>query len=172
MERRFRYCPGMRDEIVIRPAASAEAAVLLDVMRRAFAEYRGVLRPESSVFVETETVIAEKLGGGGGFLALENDQPVGCIIAERKGDRGYPIGYLGRLAVDPKLRRRGLARRLMLAGEGSVREQGLPSVEVQVRIVLTGNIALFQSLGYRETARGCHPGHREPTYLVMEKSLE
>jgi ribosomal protein S18 acetylase RimI-like enzyme len=162
----------MRDEIVIRPAASAEAAVLLDVMRRAFAEYRGVLRPESSVFVETETVIAEKLGGGGGFLALENDQPVGCIIAERKGDRGYPIGYLGRLAVDPKLRRRGLARRLMLAGEDSVREQGLPSVEVQVRIVLTGNIALFQSLGYRETAQGFHPGYREPTYLVMEKSLE
>jgi predicted N-acetyltransferase YhbS len=166
----------MLEEIVIRPAAPAEAAVLRDVMRRAFAEYRGVLRPESSVFVETETVIAEKLAGGGGFLAVENARPVGCIIAERKDARGYPIGYpigyLGRLAVDPMLRRRGLARRLMLAGEGFVREQGLPSVEVQVRIVLTGNIALFQSLGYRETARGCHPGCREPTYLVMEKSLE
>jgi ribosomal protein S18 acetylase RimI-like enzyme len=158
----------MPEEIVIRSASPAEAAVLLDVMRRAFAEYRGVLQPESSVFAETEMLIAEKLAGGGGFLAVENARPVGCIIGEPKGDRGY----LGRLAVDPSLRRRGLARRLMLTGEGFVRDQGLGSVELQVRIVLTGNIALFRSLGYRETARGCHPGYTQPTYLVMEKSLE
>lgn len=174
MERRFRYCPAMLEApamlggIVIRLAAPEEAAVLLDVMRRAFAEYRGVLKPESSVFVETESVIAGKLAAGGGFLAIENEQPVGCIIAEAKDDRGY----LGRLAVDPALRGRGLARRLMLAGEGFVRDRGLRSVEVQVRIALTGNIALFQSLGYRETARESHPGYRAPTYLVMEKSLE
>ena len=168
MERRFRYCPAMPGEIDIRPAAPAEAEVLLDVMRRAFAEYRGVLQPESSVFVETATVIAEKLAVGGGFLAIENETPVGCIIGELKRDRGY----LGRLAVDPVLRRRGLARRLMLAGERFVRDQGLRTVEVQVRIVLTGNIALFQSLGYRETARTSHPGYTQLTTLVMEKSLE
>ena len=168
MERRFRYCPAMPEEIVIRPAVPAEAEVLLAVMRAAFAEYRGVLRPESSVFVETAAVIAAKLAGGGGFLAIEQARPVGCIIAEVMGEHGY----LGRLAVDPGVRRRGLARRLMLAGEGFVREQGLKSVEVQVRIALTGNIALFQSLGYRETARKSHPGYAEPTYLVMEKSLE
>jgi ribosomal protein S18 acetylase RimI-like enzyme len=60
----------------------------------------------------------------------------------------------------------------MLAGEGFVRQRGLKTVEVQVRIALTGNIALFQSLGYRETARRSHPGYPEPTTLVMEKSLE
>jgi ribosomal protein S18 acetylase RimI-like enzyme len=82
------------------------------------------------------------------------------------------MGYLGRLAVDPALRRRGLARRLMLTGESFLRGRGLKTAEVQVRIVLTGNIALFRSLGYRETARASHPGYPEPTYLVMEKSLE
>jgi hypothetical protein len=45
-------------------------------------------------------------------------------------------------------------------------------VEVQVRIALTGNIALFQALGYRETARTAHPGYSQPTTLVMEKALE
>lgn len=162
----------MLGEILIRPAAPAEAELLLGVMCRAFAEYRGVLRPESSVFVETEAMIAEKLRGGGGFLAVENDRPVGCIIAELKGDRGYPMGYLGRLAVDPALRRRGLARRLMQAGEDFVRGRGLRVVEIQVRIVLAGNIALFRSLGYRETARESHPGYAQPTTLVMQKSLE
>jgi ribosomal protein S18 acetylase RimI-like enzyme len=158
----------MLEEIVIRPAAPAESEVLLDVMRRAFAEYRGVLKPESSVFVETGAVIAGKLAAGGGFLAVVDQKPVGCIIAELQGDSGY----LGRLAVDPGCRGRGLARRLMLAGEGFVRQRGLKTVEVQVRIALTGNIALFQSLGYRETARRSHPGYPEPTTLVMEKSLE
>jgi ribosomal protein S18 acetylase RimI-like enzyme len=158
----------MPEVIVIRSAAPAEAELLLAVMRKAFAEYHGVLRPESSVFLETAAVIAEKLAGGGGFLAVDGETPVGCIIAEVKGDHGY----LGRLAVDPSLRRRGLARRLMLAGEEFVRARGLVSVEVQVRIALTGNIALFQSLGYREAARKSHPGYTEPTTLVMEKSLE
>jgi ribosomal protein S18 acetylase RimI-like enzyme len=158
----------MPEEIVIRTAAPAEAAVLLKVMRRAFAEYRGVLKPESSVFVETAAVIAEKLASGGGFLALQDNRPVGCIIAEVKGDRGY----LGRLAVDPGLRRQGLARRLMLSGEGFVRSNRLRRAEVQVRIALSGNIALFQALGYRETGRGTHPGFAQPTYLVMEKALE
>ena len=165
---RFRYCPEMPEEIVIRPAAPGEASVLLDVMRRAFAEYRGVLQPDSSVFVETADLIAEKLVGGGGFLAVEDAKPVGCLIAEEKEERGY----LGRLAVDPALRRQGLARRLMLAGEGFARARRLTIAEVQVRIALAGNISLFQSLGYRETARRAHPGFAQPTYLVMEKSLE
>jgi ribosomal protein S18 acetylase RimI-like enzyme len=158
----------MPETITIRPAAPREAAVLLAVMRRAFGEYRGRLVPESSVFVETPDLIAEKLAGGGGFLALDGEKPVGCLIAEEKAGRGY----LGRLAVDPDLRRQGLAWRLMLEGERFARDRGLKIAELQVRIALPGNIALFEALGYRETARRAHPGFPEPTYLVMEKSLE
>jgi ribosomal protein S18 acetylase RimI-like enzyme len=158
----------MTDTIAIRNAGPGEAAVLLDLMRRAFAEYRGVLRPESSVFVETEPVIAAKLGQGGGFVAERRGDPVGCVIAEAKGQRGY----LGRLAVLPEARRIGVAQRLMQAGEAFLRRRGLRSAEVNVRIALAGNIALFARLGYRETARLAHPGWSQPTYLVMEKSLE
>ena len=158
----------MPEAILIREAAPSDADALLDVMRRAFAEYRGVLQPESSVFVETVPLIAAKLAGGCGFLAFDRHRPVGCIIAEEKDGSGY----LGRLAVDPGLRRQGLARRLMLAGEGFARGRGLRRAEVQVRIALAGNIALFRSLGYRETARESHPGYAQPTTLVMQKSLE
>jgi ribosomal protein S18 acetylase RimI-like enzyme len=158
----------MTDPIVVRNAGPDEAAALLDLMRRAFAEYRGVLKPESSVFVETEAVIAGKLAEGGGFVAEDCDRPVGCIIAEVKCDHGY----LGRLAVLPEARRRGIAQRLMLAGEDFIRARGLARAEINVRIALTGNAALFHALGYRETLRLAHPGWAEPTYLVMEKSLE
>ena len=158
----------MTDSILIRKAGANEAAALLDLMRRAFAEYSGVLKPESSVFVETETVLAGKLAEGGGFVAEESGRLVGCVIAETKEAKGY----LGRLAVDPAVRRRGVAQRLMQAGEDFMRARGLRAVEINVRIALTGNIALFEALGYRETRRLAHPGWAEPTYLVMEKSLE
>jgi ribosomal protein S18 acetylase RimI-like enzyme len=167
MDRRFRYCPVMPDAFVLRSASPDEAAVLLLLMRQAFAEYRGVLQPESSVWRETEDVIAGKLSGGGGILAVAGERPVGCVIAEPREGRGY----LGRLAVDPGWRRRGVARALMPAGEGFLRGRGLPIAEVNVRIALAGNIALFEALGYRETARAAHPGYPAPTYLVMEKSL-
>jgi ribosomal protein S18 acetylase RimI-like enzyme len=158
----------MTDLISIRNVAAEDAAALLDLMRRAFGEYRGVLQPESSVFVETEAVIAGKLAEGGGFAAVRGSRFVGCVIAESKGLRGY----LGRLAVLPEARREGVARRLILAGEAFVRARGLRSAEINVRIALIGNIALFAALGYRETQRRAHPGWTEPTYLVMEKSLE
>jgi len=158
----------MTDNILIRSAGPDEASALLDLMRRAFAEYRGVLKPESSVFVETEPAIAGKLAEGGGFIAEDRGRPIACIIAEAKSTKGY----LGRLAVLPEARRRGLAQRLMQAGEDFLRSRGLGTAELNVRIALTGNIALFQALGYRETRRLTHPGWTEPTYLVMEKSLE
>jgi ribosomal protein S18 acetylase RimI-like enzyme len=158
----------MTDMAVIRDAGPDEAPALLDLMRRAFGEYRGVLQPESSVFAETAAAVGVRLAAGGGFVAERGSRAVGCVIAEAKPQRGY----LGRLAVLPEARRAGIARRLMLAGEAFLRTRGLRLAEVNVRIVLEGNIALFRSLGYRETARLAHPGWPAPTYLVMEKSLE
>jgi ribosomal protein S18 acetylase RimI-like enzyme len=160
--------PDIADSIKIRTAVAAEAGIVLGVMRRAFGEYRGRLEPESSVFAETVPAIAVKLAGGGGFLAEQAGRAVGCVIVEDLGDRAY----LGRLAVDPALRGRGLGRRLAVAAEGFARRRGRPAIELNVRIALAGNIALFESLGYRETERRAHPGWPEPTYVVMEKMLE
>ena len=156
------------DTIAIRTAAAGEAELVLELMRQGFAEYRGVLQPESSVFTETVMGVRGRLAAGGGLLALRGATPVGCIIAEDKGDRGY----LGRLAVLPAARRLGVARRLIAEAEAFLRRRGLARAELNVRIALTGNVALFQAAGYRETARLAHPGWTEPTYLVMEKSLE
>lgn len=158
----------MADVSGIRNAGPDEAPVLLDLMRRAFGEYRAVLEPEPSVFVETEVAIAAKLADGGGFIALREATPVGCVIAEAREARGY----LGRLAVLPEVRRQGIAARLMQAGEAFLRQRRLAVAEVNVRIALPGNIALFKRLGYREAARRTHPGWPEPTYLVMEKILK
>ncbi len=158
----------MTRPFAIRRAVPSEAPAILDLMRRAFGEYRGLLQPESSVFVETVEVVAAKLCGGDGFIAVADAAIIGCVIAEAMDDRGY----LGRLAVDPAARRQGIARALVAAAEDHVRRRGLTRIELNVRIAVSGNIALFQALGYREIARKAHPGWPHPTYLVMEKTLE
>jgi len=156
----------MTEPIRIRNVGSDQAAALRDLVRRAFGEYRGVLQPESSVFVETEAVVARKLAEGGGFVAERGRSPVGCVIAEAKDGRGY----LGRLAVLPEARRQGLARRLMLAGRGSCGRAAshAPRSTCGSR---SPAISRCSSNWDRETARHAHPGCAAPSYLVMAKAL-
>ena len=45
-------------------------------------------------------------------------------------------------------------------------------VRLGVRVVLTENQKLFQSLGYVETSRDAHPGFDYPTSINMRKALE
>jgi len=44
-------------------------------------------------------------------------------------------------------------------------------VRLGVRVVLTGNQRLFQSLGYREISREAHEGFDHPTSINMRKGL-
>jgi GNAT superfamily N-acetyltransferase len=89
------------------------------------------------------------------------------LWAEREGGL-----YCGRLAVDPAARGRGLARALIAAAELEARRRALPRLHVRVRLQLSGNLALFASLGFREIARDAHAGHAEPTVSIMEKRLD
>ena len=79
--------------------------------------------------------------------------------------------YLGRLSVLPMARGEGLAVRLIEAVEDEARHRGLPGVRLGVRVVLTDNQRLFQSLGYREISREAHEGFDYPTSINMRKAL-
>jgi ribosomal protein S18 acetylase RimI-like enzyme len=79
--------------------------------------------------------------------------------------------YLGRLAVVPSARGRGIARRLVQGVEDEAARRGLTGVRLGVRIVLTENQRLFAALGYVETSREAHPGFDHPTSITMRKSL-
>ena len=71
----------------------------------------------------------------------------------------------------PAARGTGLARRLIDAVEAEARRRNLPGVRLGVRIVLTGNQKLFNSMGYVEYSRDAHPGFDYPTSINMRKSL-
>lgn len=158
----------MGDTLVLRPATIADAPVLAATIAAAFEQYRGKLVPESGAFRETAEAIATELQkGAGAIIAQRNGVILGCVMTKlEEGDL-----YLGRLSVLPTARGKGLAARLVEAVEDDARRRGLAGVRLGVRIVLTGNQQLFQSLGYREISRDAHEGFDHPTSINMRKAL-
>jgi ribosomal protein S18 acetylase RimI-like enzyme len=158
----------MSDSISVRPATLEDAGLLAKTIAAAFEQYRGKLVPESGAFGETADNIARQLKSGAGAIVAErNGQALACVMTElQEGDL-----YFGRLAVLPQARGLGLARRLIDAVEEEARRRGLPGVRLGVRVVLTDNQRLFNSLGYVETSREPHPGFDYPTSINMRKAL-
>lgn len=158
----------MSDSISVRPATLKDASLLATTIAAAFEQYRGKLVPESGAFGETADNITRQLKGGAGALIAErNGQVLACVMTEmQEGDL-----YFGRLAVLPQARGLGLAKRLIGAVEAEARRRGLPGVRLGVRVVLTDNQRLFNSLGYVETSREPHPGFDYPTSINMRKAL-
>ena len=158
----------MSDHLVLRAATAADAAALAHIIAAAFEQYRGKLVPESGAFAETADNITRQLKAGAGALVAErNGKVLACVMTEmQEGDL-----YFGRLAVLPQARGLGLAKRLIEAVEEEARRRGLPGVRLGVRVVLTGNQRLFNSLDYVETSREPHPGFDYPTSINMRKAL-
>jgi predicted N-acetyltransferase YhbS len=157
----------MADEICLRLARAEDAAAIVSVIHRAFAQYDGILVPQSGAMRETAETMAARLADESCIIALAGEIPVGCVFYKATGD----AIYFGRLAVLPERRGRGLARRLIAEVEAAAQAAGAAAVTLGVRIALPGNVALFTALGYRETSREAHPGFSEPTSINMEKRL-
>jgi len=81
------------------------------------------------------------------FLGAYDDvRLVGVVFISCDGRKGW----INRLAVDPKYRRRGIAKALVARAEKILREHG---VEVFCALIKCSNIAsrnLFQKCGYTE----------------------
>jgi GNAT superfamily N-acetyltransferase len=87
----------------------------------------------------------------GHFLLFEEGKKIsGAIYAEI---RGNARGYLGLLAVDPKMRRLGVGKQLLLAGEQFCRERGCRTVEGTVVSLRTDLLARYMNRGYRVTGQ-------------------
>ena len=152
---------------LIRAAHPDEAEAIVALLRRAFGEYRGKLRPESGALLETADTIRSVMKAGTILLAERGGRILGCISVRRKDD----CAYAGRLAVEPMERRIGVARALMAQAEVLARQMGTDRLRVDVRLKLRDNRAFFRALGFVEGAERCHPGFRQPTYVELEKIL-
>jgi GNAT superfamily N-acetyltransferase len=133
----------------------------LSLIRRAFAGMEGRIDPPSSIHRFTPADLQT-----GEFWCI-GTPPLACILLTAKSH----ALYLGKLAVEPGLARRGLARALIATAETRARALGLPALELQTRVELTENHATFRALGFQEIARTAHAGYDRPTSITFRKPL-
>lgn len=156
-------------DIDLRPLLAVHAGLAAALIRAAFAAQRVATDPPASALRESADSVAASLAaaGQGGFAAWEDASLVGCVLWQVE-PRGL---YLGRLAVAPHRRGRGIAPALVAAVEALARRMGLPRVVLSTRLVLADNRRLFARCGFVETACHAHPGYDRPTFVDMEKPV-
>jgi ribosomal protein S18 acetylase RimI-like enzyme len=152
------------------PATPADAPSLVDLIHSCFAEL-AALTPPSGAIGETPANIVGLLAKGRVVKAVSDGLLVGCVAVEPRPEKLPKHLYVGRLGVLPAWRGHGIARSLLAAADDYAREAGVMALQLNVRLVLTGNIRLFEGAGYRIVGQGSHPGFSAPTYHIMRKDL-
>ena len=124
--------------------------------------------PPSSALRETLADFAARLQSDTIFVALDaGGSLIGSIFCTAHGD----ALYVGRLAVRPDWRRRGVASKLVEAAKDEARRRGAKRITLGARIALPGNVALFRRHGFVIVRETCHPGFTTPTSYDMELAL-
>ena len=151
----------------IRPAGPADATLVADLVRRAFAAQPRPTNPPSSALRETAATIIAHLERGGGAVLERHRLVVGAVLWEVEDG----ALYISRVSVDPGYRRQGIARALVDEAEREARRRRLPRMTLGVRLELEENRQLFRSCGFEDLEFRRHEGYTEPTWVLMERRL-
>jgi N-acetylglutamate synthase-like GNAT family acetyltransferase len=153
--------------IVVAPPLFSEWVALLALLRSAYAYMERRIDPPSSLHRMDAAQLEQRARDEVLILALDDRRLVGCAFASLRAD----CVYVGKLAVDAAVRRRGVARRIMQAAEGIARAHARAFIELETRIELTENHATFASLGFAKVAETAHPGFDRATSITMRKPV-
>lgn len=156
----------------LRTATPSDARAIVDVLHRAFEEYRGALQPPSGAHTESESSVFGLLTGEEMAFVAEatSGELFGCVFY-RPHPSQTDLYYLHRLAVIPEARGQGIASALIQAVEDAAIQAGRDYVSLGVRIVLTENRAYYLKRGYYPIAYAAHSGYAAPTYVTMRKRV-
>jgi GNAT superfamily N-acetyltransferase len=108
-----------------------------------------------------------RLAEGGRAIVAVSEGPVGCAFLCDDGTRVY----CSKLAVEPRFRRRGILRQMLVEADDWARSLGRQGLELRTRVELTENHAAFERLGFRRVGTWTHPGHDRPTSVTFRRDF-
>ncbi len=132
-----------------------------------FAYMDGRIDPPSSLSRMTPGSLRDKARSETLVTLRRDGSLIGCGFFS---DTGHSI-YLGKLAVLPARRGRGLLRRIVGEADAMARRLGRPVLELETRVELVETHAAFARLGFTETGRTAHTGYDRPTSLTMTRPV-
>ena len=144
--------------VELRRATRADAPALADIAEAAYAPYldrMGGLRPGpmdtdyAAAVADTEAWVAVLGGAVAGFVLLVEE------------DEGL---LLDNVAVLPAHHGRGVGRRLLELAEHRTVELGLDRIRLYTHVTMVENQALYERIGYVETARTTEHGFTRVFY--------
>jgi GNAT superfamily N-acetyltransferase len=145
------------------PSAPYDWDALFALIKRAFAGMEGRIDPPSSLYRMTPRDLANHPGE----VWVIGRPARACMVLTRKPH----TLHLGRLSVDQPWQGKGYAHILINHAETRARAMGLPALELQSRIELVENHAIFFALGFEQSSATTHEGFDSPTSLVFTKSV-
>ncbi|MEQ8762456.1 MAG: GNAT family N-acetyltransferase [Planctomycetota bacterium] len=138
----------------LREARDDDAADLIALIGRCFAEYPGVLLDVEGEMPELLAIATTFAKADGRFWVVvdpADDRVIGCVGgAPASGGKSLE---LKKLYVSPTARRRGLGRALCGLVEEEARARGLSKVELWSDTKFTKAHQLYRSLGYEDTGQ-------------------
>ena len=131
------------------------------LVRAAYAHYVPLLGREPAPMVDD---YAARIAAGQAWLLEEDEQLIGALVLE-DSDAGL---LLDNIAVAQTARGKGHGRAMMAFAEAETRRRGHARLWLYTNEKMVGNIALYTSLGFRETHRETQAGFSR---VFMEKHL-
>ncbi len=154
--------------VTTRVATAADVDRLADLINRSY-------DAAESFFVDGARITVEELAErmtSGSFLVTDgtNGGPNACVYVRVTGDRAY----LGLLAVDLSLQRRGHGGQLLDAAENYCRAQGCSAIDIEVVNLRSELFPRYEARGYTRTGTRPFDDPRltQPAHFVrMSKAL-
>ena len=152
---------------LVDPAEFSDWSGLHELLKDCFAFMDGRIDPPSSLKQMTPDILREKAGEETLVVVLCDDDLVACGFLRETQE----AIYIGKLAVKPTFRKRGILKSMVHVAEQHARERRKAALELEARVELVENHKTFGALGFVKTGESSHAGYDRATSITMKKPL-
>jgi GNAT superfamily N-acetyltransferase len=154
--------------VIVREFERGDADAFRDLNVEWIERYFKLEQSDREVLWHPQDAIVDK--GGRILMAVRDGVPVGCCALIAKGDRVYEVS---KMAVTPAERRAGIGRKLMTAAIELAGSIGASRLYLETNRILTGAIALYESMGFEHLPPERAPqSYYERANVYMERMID